>query len=344
MLAERWSHAVGELPPTLPRDTEIDVLLSGRMRVERQGPSGLQSMAGRRGTVGISPAGICEEYINIREPAEDCLHIFLSAKPFADVVLQDLDLDPARATLRYEMVEYDPLIEQIALAISRELTAQTSAGRLLIEALGNTLSAYLVHRYSDAALSTNPFGTAVRPMDHRRMARVLDFIDAHIDQDFTVADMAAVACMSPAHFARSFKARTGQSPHRFVSKKRLGLAERMLLDPYRPMSDIALSTGFSSQSNFSRAFRNVNGMSPGDYRASQNQDSRHNRLNGTRRLDHCASLLVPRSFHSPSPWRTWRCPPRHSQVLNENEQSRKSAAVISTIGSYGSLLRRRRHC
>jgi AraC family transcriptional regulator len=131
MLAERWSHAVGELPSTLPRDTEIDVLLSGRMRVERKGPGVLQCMSGRRGTFGISPAGIHEEFINIREPADDCLHVFLGAKPFADFVLQDLEIDPARATLRYEMVEYDPLIEQIALAINRELTAETSAGPIV---------------------------------------------------------------------------------------------------------------------------------------------------------------------------------------------------------------------
>ena len=97
----------------------------------------------------------------------------------------------------------------------------------------------------------------------------MDFVDAHIDENFTVADVAAVACMSPAHFARSFKARTGQSPHQFVSRKRLELAEQMLLDPYRPISEIALSAGFSSQSNFSRAFRNVTGVSPGEYRASQ---------------------------------------------------------------------------
>jgi AraC family transcriptional regulator len=269
MLAERWSHAVGELPSTFPRDTEIDVLLKGRMRVERKGPGGLQTMAGRRGTFGISPAGVREEFINIREPADDCLHIFLPAKPFADVILQDFDIDPTRATLRYEMVEYDPFIEQIALAISRELTAETSAGRLLTESLGNTLSAYLVHRYSEFPVTAKALGASVRPMDERRMSRVLEFIDARLGQNFTVADIAAVACMSPAHFARSFKARTGQSPHQFVSRKRLELAERMLVDPSRLMSEIAFSTGFSSQSNFSRAFRNVTGMSPGEYRASQ---------------------------------------------------------------------------
>src|ERR1700724_4014499 len=101
MLAERWSHAVGELPSILPRDTEIDVLLSGRTLVERQGPGSLQSTSGRRGSVWLSPSGIREYFINIREPVEDCLHIFLPAKPFADCMLQNLDVDPARVTLRY---------------------------------------------------------------------------------------------------------------------------------------------------------------------------------------------------------------------------------------------------
>lgn len=269
MLAERWSHAVGELTPVLTRDTEIDVLLSGSTLVDRQWGGLRQTTSGRRGSLWIVPAGMREDFVNVQRPAHDCLHIFLPAKPFADCIVQDLDMDPARVRLRYEAVSYDPFVEQIALAISQELDSETSSGRLLIESLGHSLSAYLLHRYSESAVNAKPYSDSVRPMDHRRLARVLEFIDVHIDESFTVSEMAAVACMSPAHFARSFKARTGQSPHQFVSRKRLELAERMLLDPYRPMSEIALSTGFSSQSNFSRAFRNVSGMSPGDYRASQ---------------------------------------------------------------------------
>jgi AraC family transcriptional regulator len=255
MLAERWSHAVGELTPVLTRDTEIDVLLSGSTLVDRQWGGLRQTTSGRRGSLWIVPAGMREDFVNVQRPA--------------DCIVQDLDMDPARVRLRYEAVSYDPFVEQIALAISQELDSETSSGRLLIESLGHSLSAYLLHRYSESAVNAKPYSDSVRPMDHRRLARVLEFIDVHIDESFTVSEMAAVACMSPAHFARSFKARTGQSPHQFVSRKRLELAERMLLDPYRPMSEIALSTGFSSQSNFSRAFRNVSGMSPGDYRASQ---------------------------------------------------------------------------
>jgi AraC family transcriptional regulator len=183
--------------------------------------------------------------------------------------LQDLDIDPARVTLRYEAIDYDPFIEQIALAISRELRAETSAGRLLVESLSQSLSAYLVHRYPEAPLRVKPLDFSGKPIDDRRMSRVMEFIDARIDQNFTVADLAAVACMSPAHFARSFKATTGRTPHEFVSRMRLELATRMLADRHQSLSDIALSTGFSSHSNFSRAFRDATGVTPGDYRKSQ---------------------------------------------------------------------------
>ncbi|MGH7014250.1 MAG: helix-turn-helix domain-containing protein [Stellaceae bacterium] len=269
LLAEHWSHQAGELPSVLPQDTELAVLLSGRTLVDRQGAGLRQSTFGRRGTAWLCPSGIREEFIHFRQPLDNCLHIFLPGKPFADAMLQDLDVDPARTKLRYEAISYDPFIEQIALAVSRELSAETSAGRLLVESLGHALSAYLVHHYPQVPLGAKALGPSGRPIDDRRMSRVMEFIDARIEEQFTVADLAAVACMSPAHFARSFKMTVGWSPHQFVSRTRLELAKRMLADRHRSLSDIALATGFSSQSNFSRAFRDATGTTPGNYRTSQ---------------------------------------------------------------------------
>jgi len=103
-------------------------------------------------------------------------------------------------------------------------------------------------------------------IDGRRMSRVVQFVSEHIAGNVTVADLAGAACMSPAHFARSFKATTGQCPHAFVIQLRLALAKQMLANHHLPISDIALSTGFSSQSNFTRAFRGATGMTPRDYR------------------------------------------------------------------------------
>nr|WP_294530943.1 helix-turn-helix domain-containing protein [uncultured Rhodopila sp.] len=266
VLAEHWNHEAGALPSLLPRETEVAVLLSGRSVVYREGAGLKQRTLGRSGTVWLCPAGIREELIDFEQPLHDCLHIFLPADPFAECMLQDLDIDPARAGLRYEAIGYDPFIEQIALAIHRELGRETSAGRLLIESLGQSLSAYLVNRYSELPLNLSRHAPTPKPFDRRRLARVMDFIDAHIEQNFTVADLATVACMSHAHFARSFKATTGQAPREFVSQLRLERAKQMLADDRQPMTEIAFSAGFSSHSNFTRAFRNATGTTPGDYR------------------------------------------------------------------------------
>src|ERR1700719_159759 len=140
MLAAPWSHAVGELTPVLTRDTEVAVLLSGGTLVERQGNGLRQTTLGQRGSLWIVPSGMREDFVSVQRPAHDCLHIFLPAKRFADCILQDLDIDPARVKLRYEAVSCDPFVEQIALATNRELDFETSSGRLFIESLGHTLS------------------------------------------------------------------------------------------------------------------------------------------------------------------------------------------------------------
>jgi AraC family transcriptional regulator len=154
-----------------------------------------------------------------------------------------------------------PASEQIALAINWQLSARMPAGALLLKLPAPSTSAF--HRGVEV-----PLGQAAgKAIDNRRMSRVMVFVGKHIERNFTVADLAEVACMSPAHFARSFKTTTGLSPHEFVSRIRIALAKQMLVERHLPISDIALSVGFSSQANFSRAFRDATGMTPRGYRA-----------------------------------------------------------------------------
>src|SRR5215470_1297023 len=75
-----------------------------------------------------------------------------------------------------------------------------------------------------------------------------------------------IACLSQFHFARAFKAAIGQSPHRYVSRKRLERAKALLTADDRSLVDIALTLNFSCQANFTRAFRQATGQTPGQYR------------------------------------------------------------------------------
>jgi len=222
--------------------------------------------------VWLCPAGISEDFINIENPIQQCLHVFLPGKPFDEAMLKDLDIDPSGISIRYEAIDRDIFIEHVADQILREMQAETSTGRLLIESLGNALSAHLVHSYSATSVRPKHLAGAQKPLDPKRLSRVTEFISASVERDFTVNDLASVACMSPAHFSRSFKAATGTAPHEYVSRQRLDLAKRLLVTSDRLLVDIAYAAGFSSQANFNRAFRKAVGTTPSMYRGQKQRD------------------------------------------------------------------------
>jgi AraC family transcriptional regulator len=97
---------------------------------------------------------------------------------------------------------------------------------------------------------------------------VLDYIEANLEGDLTIAQLASVACLSQFHFARAFKLAIGQSPHRYVSACRLERAKELLADSDRALIDIALALKFSCHANFTRAFRQATGRTPAEYRRS----------------------------------------------------------------------------
>jgi AraC family transcriptional regulator len=265
LLAERWSHAAGELPSLVPRETEIAVLLSGTGVVDRRGGGMRQHTVARRGTIWLCPAGVEEEFISVTGPLHDCLHIFLPGQPFSESMLREFDLDPHRITLRYESIDQDPFIDFVAGRILEEMNSESAAGRLLMETLSLSLSAHLVRQYSGQAL---PLASApsAKPLSPRRLDRVEEFVASHLDQNFTVSDLASVACMSVAHFARAFRATTGKTPHGYVSELRMALAKQRLRDENWSIVEIASAAGFSSHANFTRAFKADVGLTPAAFR------------------------------------------------------------------------------
>jgi AraC-like DNA-binding protein len=94
----------------------------------------------------------------------------------------------------------------------------------------------------------------------------MEYIAQHLDEDITVAQLAGVACLSPFHFVRMFRAAMGVAPHRYVSQQRLERPMALLAADKRSLIDIAFGSQFSSQASFNRAFRRATGVTPGEYR------------------------------------------------------------------------------
>ena len=115
-------------------------------------------------------------------------------------------------------------------------------------------------------ISFQPLPIRHNGLDHRRLFRVLDHIEANLEGTLTIDTMASVACLSRYHFSRVFKKAMGQPPYRYVSGRRLERAKALLSNGDRSLVDIALSLSFSSQANFTRAFTKAMGQAPGRFR------------------------------------------------------------------------------
>src|SRR5215472_2452846 len=98
------------------------------------------------------------------------------------------------------------------------------------------------------------------------MLRARDAMDRTYAQPLDIPAIARVASVSEAHFIRTFRATFGETPHRYLQRRRVERAMFLLRESDRSITDICLDVGFGSLGTFSRTFRDIVGVSPTDYR------------------------------------------------------------------------------
>jgi AraC-like DNA-binding protein len=103
---------------------------------------------------------------------------------------------------------------------------------------------------------------------NRRLLRARDAMDRAYAEPLDVRAVAAVAHLSEAHFSRSFRTTFGETPHRYLQRRRVERSMFLLRETDRSVTDICFDVGFMSLGTFSRTFREIVGETPSDYRAS----------------------------------------------------------------------------
>ena len=101
---------------------------------------------------------------------------------------------------------------------------------------------------------------------NRRMLRARDAMDRDYANPLDIATLARIAHVSEAHFIRTFRATFGETPHRYLQRRRVERAMFLLRESDASVSDICLEVGFTSLGTFSRTFRGIVGESPTTYR------------------------------------------------------------------------------
>jgi AraC family transcriptional regulator len=190
----------------------------------------------------------------------DTLHIYLEPGLVARVAAEAFELDSARATVR----PLDGLqlrqLRATMLAVNDELTADAAGGPLASESLANLVAVHLLrHVLAPRQPARGRDGTLSRSKLHA----VVEYIEAHLDACPTLAEMAAVARLNSYHFARQFKAATGVPPHQYVIVRRIDRAKQLLqAGTDLSLAEVAARSGFSDQSQFSRHFKRLVGVTP----------------------------------------------------------------------------------
>jgi AraC family transcriptional regulator len=256
--------AEGAHNPVTSNCTELVIILAGQAVVRRTGDGERQERLATPGTSWLVPAGTHETQLEL-DGSLTCIHLFVPRTLLDHSALADYGIDPARTQLVYAGGVSDAVLTNVGGALHGFLRRGAQpTDRLFVDGIRTSLAAHLLGGYS---VDRWPLSAKTPALHEQRFKRVLDFIEAQLSREISLERLAAEACLSPYHFSRSFRASTGMSPHRYVTHRRIQAAQKMLLSTACPLVQIAIDTGFGCQANFTRVFRKMTGMAPGQYRS-----------------------------------------------------------------------------
>src|SRR5262249_19978374 len=195
----------------------------------------------------------------------DWLHIYLEPGLVARVAAEAFGLDPARLTVP-PLDNLDLPHLRVAMgAVDAELISGGAGGPLAAESLANGRA---VHMIRHCLAPYRPERGRDGALPRGRLRAVASYIEGHLDASPTLGQMAAVARLSPYHFARQFKAATGLPPHQYVIARRVERARGLRRQDRDalPLAELAASCGFSDQSQFTHHFKRLVGVTPGRFR------------------------------------------------------------------------------
>jgi AraC family transcriptional regulator len=245
---------------TVPAVEEISLALAlSDYSASWRGLRGLQSDEGSTGSVTI-----CE--FNESKRFE-----MRSAAKFAIVLLQTDVLEQVghetgyiRPELQAQKVR-DQTLRHLMEVLLREKHDGFLGGSLFVDSVATALASYLLRRYSVASPTERNFAGGMAPSTLRRC---VEFLEAHLEGDLRLSDLAREAGVSTSHFLRIFRQSTGKTPYQFLLHRRVQRARLLMRDLRAPLTEVALATGFADQHHLARVFRRITGVTPSSYRRS----------------------------------------------------------------------------
>ena len=186
--------------------------------------------------------------------------------PYLQVSISEVALTAAsrrEVELRMYRKFADDRLRGLVTAIQAEMMAGFPNGQLFLDSVEQAIAIALINGH---AAGRRPVGIHAGGLGATRLRRIKELVDAKLEDDLSLDEMAQSVGLSAAHFARMFRKSTGETPHQFVVRQRIERAKAMLRDRATRVLDVAVACGFKTQQHFAQVFRDVCGISPTEYR------------------------------------------------------------------------------
>ena len=221
----------------------------------------------RSSEVAIIPAG--SSWTCRSEGPEFTNMLLLYLRPlFVRAAARELDFSHNEIDLTPQIGFKDKHICHVAMSLLHELNEANVVGRLYADSLATGLAIQLVRRYS----SLKDIHVGHGGMAPHKLRKAIALIDHHLSDEeegrVALRTVARDVAMSYFHFSRAFKQAMGMTATNYIAERRIERAKKMLEETELPISEIALRSGFSSQSHFTTAFRRLAGATPKAFRAA----------------------------------------------------------------------------
>jgi AraC family transcriptional regulator len=246
-------------------ETALALYLSGRHRIRRD--LGRRSVEGWSdpGAINLTPPGLEAKWE--ASASSKAVVLFVPQAFLVRVISEHWEADPRNVEIIPQFLVRDGLIETLVRQLIAEGRDASPSGRLYAESACEFLAHHLIHSYSSLS---------VRPPRHygglagRRLKVVLDYIEDTVEKPIALRQLAQLAGISARHLERAFRQSVGIPVHAYVLRRRISLAQNLLLEqPALSIAEISAKTGFSSSSHLATAFNRQVGCSPTEFRRRQ---------------------------------------------------------------------------
>jgi AraC family transcriptional regulator len=267
VIATRWhagTERTLELGSETPADCHVVKIVLRTMNIRF-------SVSGRTVHDGVTTPGT----VHVTEPAApvscifrgpyDVLHLHVSNVLITECA-RDMPGHQASVLCSEAAPRKDIIVDSLGRALLEANRVSASFGQLYADCISMAIVARLLASASRVAILERPRGSKLAAW---RLKRVIDYVDARLDEPVSLADVASSAGLTRMHFAAQFKAATGLRPHEYILRRRIERAQEMLVGTGRSLVDVALSVGFQTQSHFTSVFKRYAGQPPHAWRESR---------------------------------------------------------------------------